>query len=688
MTKYLLELGVEEFPGSYIKGTKDQLKKKFADLFKEENIGYESLEVQSTPRRFALLVSGLSQGELESVELVRGPSATIAYADGQPTKALEGFLRGQGLELEDVMLKDEGGTEYVYVEKVQRLAPIPEILEANLPEIIKSLRFPKTMKWGGKSFRFARPLRWVLSVYDDQALTFDLEGIPVSNVTRGHRVLGSDHIIIDKIDDYSKKLLENGVMVDEEERKNIILAGSHRLAREHGGNLFQDDELLEEVINLVEYPTPLLGDINPKYLSLPQEVIITAMKDHQRYFPILNDGGELMPHFITVRNGDDKGLDQVKKGNEKVISPRLEDGIFFYQEDLKEPLEYYVDVLKTATFHEDLGSIYEKSQRVQKLVKLLGEQLAIGEEAIKNSQRAAYLSKADLVTKLVVEFPELQGTMGEIYARESGESEIVSKAIREQYLPRYSGDILPESTAGMILSIADKIDTLVGMYATGVRVTGSQDPYALRRSTLGILNIIIENKLDFDLREIVSDSLYIYLKDNQLVFDYEETIAEIMDFFSQRLRVKLIDEGNRYDVVDACFDTDSSNVYYIYRRVKATNKWVEELNEETLQTLVRVENIAKDSNDLEVLEELLAEDAEKNLFAKFYVLEEVNDHIDKKKFNKALATFDGITDEINSFLDNTMVMVDDEEIRSNRLGLLNRVYMTVKRLFRPSKIVQ
>ncbi|MDO5718789.1 MAG: glycine--tRNA ligase subunit beta [Tissierellia bacterium] len=688
-SNYLFELGVEEFPASYVEPTKKQLKSAFEKLLDENKICYEGIDVESTPRRFAVIIKGLSQETKSDTKKVKGPSKKIALDDnGEPTKALLGFLKGQGKEFEDIVFEKVGDEEYVFVQKTIEQKPIDEILKDSIPEIIKGLVFPKTMKWGGKKFRFARPIRWIMSVFDNEILEFEFEGIPVSNITRGHRYLGSDNIVVNNIDDYEKLLKENGVILKQRDRKNMILHDANRLSREKGGYLYKDDDLLEEVVNITEYPTPLIGNIKAEFLSLPKEAIITPMKDHQRFFPIIDDNGELLPYFITVRNGGDKGLDEVKKGNEKVLAPRLEDAKFFFEEDTKRNLEEYLEVLKTATFHEELGTIYDKSKRLVKLSKLIGEQLAVGEETIKNTARAALLSKADLVTKLVIEFTELQGIMGMIYANESGENSIVSTAIKEQYLPRYSGDELPKSTAGKILSIADKIDTIVGMYAVGIRVTGSQDPFALRRAALGILNIIIENKLDLEFEEIIRNSLYTYLEDQGIIFDYDLVKKEILDFVKQRLRVKLIDEGNRYDVVDSCFAVGTSNIYYTSQRVVAVNKWVENADDKILQTLTRLENIAKDAEDIEIDISILKEQAELQLYDNLTTVAEIESKIDKKDFEAALREFDSITGSINNFLDNIMVMVDDSRIRANRLALLSRIYKVVTRLFIPGIIVK
>lgn len=689
MNRYLFELGVEEFPAREIEPTKSQLEAGFSKLLEENEIEYEDIEVKSTPRRFAVLISGLNKKVQEQSERVKGPSKVIAYDEtGEPTKALLGFLRGQGKELDDVIIEEVEGTPYVFVDKTKEIKELDELLKEEVPNIIRSISFTRTMHWGGNDFKFARPIRWILSLYNDQVLGFDFEGLQASNITRGHRSLGSNSIEINLIDSYEERLKENGVILDQEERMILILQGANRLVREKGGTLFGDDELLEEVVNLVEYPTPFIGRIKSEYLNLPPEIIVTAMKDHQRYFPVLDDKDDLMPFFVSVRNGDSNGMENVIKGNEKVITPRLEDAVFFYREDLSKSLEEHREFLKTAQFHENLGTIYDKTERLEKLVELIGEKLAIGEGTIKNTKRAAVLSKADLSTNIVVEFTELQGLMGKIYAKESGESDIVAEAIGEQYLPRFNGDKIPKSTPGMVLSIADKIDTVVGMFAAGVRVTGSQDPYGLRRAALGIINILIHSNLDLNLKEMVSDSLYIYLKDQGIVFDYDEIMEEIMAFFIQRLRVKLLDEGHEYDLVDACFAVEDSNIYYMVKRVKEVGAWLNNQDDELLQSLIRVENIVSGYEYRDIEEDLIAEEAEKNLYNELDVLRKVNKEIDKKHYDQALEEFSNLIDPINTFMDQVKIMDDDERIKANRLAILNTIFDTIIRLFKPSVIVR
>ncbi|MFY9214854.1 MAG: glycine--tRNA ligase subunit beta, partial [Tissierellaceae bacterium] len=418
MTKtYLLEIGVEELPARYVKDTIKQLRDKFSSRLDEERIMYEEVKVYSTPRRLTAIITGLSEGQEDLSKQVKGPSKRISYdEDGNPTKALLGFVKGQKAELDDVFFVEKNGEEYVYLKVLKKGESTGTVLSRIVPEIIKSLNFPKSMRWGGKNIRFARPIRWIVSLLDDTLVAFDLEGIKVSNVTKGHRFLGSQNIEIDDVKSYIERLRENYVILDHEERKEQIKYGAERLAKEKGGRIIQDEDLLDEVTNLVEYPTPLIGRIKDKYLELPKDVVVTPMKEHLRYFPIVDDKNRLMPYFITIRNGNDEYLDIVTKGNEKVLGARLEDAKFFFEDDISRPLEAYVEELKNIVFQERLGNLYDKTVRVQKLSEKIGAYLEIGEETERNLSRAAYLAKADLVTKMVTEFTELQGKLGMEYA--------------------------------------------------------------------------------------------------------------------------------------------------------------------------------------------------------------------------------------------------------------------------------
>lgn len=689
MNKYLLEIGVEELPAKQIDNALAQLKVNTENLLKEERINFENIKTYATPRRLVLLVEGLAEKQ-EDLELkIKGPTKRIAYdADGNPTKALEGFMRGQKVDLSQIIIEEHNGEDYIFANKIEEGKVTKLVLEENMGNIIKSINFPKSMRWGGKKLKFARPIRWVVSLLNTELVDFQLEGIKIGKVTRGHRFLGSSSIELNTIDEYFEKLKDNYCLVDQNERKDIIKLESEKLAKEKGGNLLINDELLDEVTYLVEYPTPAIGRIKEEYLSLPREVIITPMQEQLRFFPVVDDKNRLLPYFITIRNGSKDHIDNVIKGNEKVLGARLEDAKFFYEEDIKLPLEDYVERLQYVTFQDDLGTMYDKTIRVQRLAKKIGDYLAVGEETQANIERAAYLSKADLVTHMVGEFAELQGKMGMEYAKNSGENEIVSTAIFEQYLPRFSGDKLPTTTAGAILSIADKLDTIAGSFAIGLQPTGSQDPYALRRQALGIINIILDRRLGISLEKIIDFILFIYVEENNLVFDYEEIKEKIIKFFNGRLKNLLMEMGIRYDIVDGVIGTNIDDIYDLKVRAEKINGYLRKDGfEDVVTTFNRVINLARDFTSGKVDEDLLVEDAELDLYEAFKNIEEkVLSHLQEKEYDKALDNFMLLKEPVDNFFDKVMVMVDDENVRSNRLGLLKEISKTMLSICDLSKL--
>lgn len=685
MSNYLLEIGVEEIPAAYVKGTKIQLEDKFKKLVKENNLEVGAIEVESTPRRYAILLRDIVADTTEKTVSVKGPSVKIAYdADGKAQKPLLGFLKGQGASIDDVIIREVKGDDYIFVEKKEVSKPLSEILRENVYDIVKSITFPRSMRWAGKSIRWARPIRWFVSLLDDEVLDFDAEGIEVSNVTKGHRVLGSSHIVIDKIENYEKLLKENYVILKYKDRKDIIVKGLNRLSSEVGGEYLEDEDLLDEVINIVEYPTVLLGDINKDYLSLPKEVITTPMKDHQRYFPIIDENKNLMPYFLLVRNGDLEFGDVVVTGNKKVLVARLEDAKFFYEKDLQKPLEAYVDDLDQLTFFEGLGTMKQKSERLVELAQRYMESLSAPDDMKETVKRAAYIAKADLVTNMVVEFTELQGIMGSIYALESGEEQRVATAIRESYMPRSANDELPSTMTGIILSIADKMDTIAGLYAIEKYVTGSQDPNGLRRACLGIINIFIENSIDADLKKLTNDALLVYTEKNELSFDYEVTMDKILGFFKDRLKHKLIDDGYRYDVVNAVLKLDSSNILRSYKKVKALDKFLEE-DEDIISYFTRIVNLAHDSADA-IDEELFETDLEKDFYETIKNLGEFSksntDYANELNRLKATAELG------NKYLNETMINVEDSRLRNNRTTMLNILAQRINNIFDVKEIVR
>lgn len=687
MSNYLLEIGVEEIPSDYVKNTKRQLEDKFKKLIEENKLTCESISVESTPRRFAILLSNVEADLTEKTVSVKGPSVRIAYDEGgEPKKPLLGFLRGQGADISDVVIREFKGEDYIYVEKKEKSKSVAEVLRENVYELVKSISFPRSMRWAGKSIRWARPIRWFVSILDDKVLDFDAEGISVGRVTKGHRTLGSNHVEIDKIENYEKLLKENFVILKYKDRKDIILRGLNRLSSEVGGEYMKDEALLDEVINIVEYPTVLIGGIDKKYLEIPKEVITTPMKDHQRYFPVLDENKNLLPYFLVVRNGDEEFKENVVEGNKKVLVARLEDAKFFYDIDMKKPLEAYVDDLENLAFFEGLGNMKLKTERLTDLTERYRQALAIGEDMAHPIGRAAYLSKADLVTKMVVEFTELQGTMGRIYASKSGEEERVATAIEEAYMPRSSGSALPKTITGIVLSIADKMDTIVGLYAIEKYVTGSQDPFGLRRACLGIINIFLENSIDIDLRRLVNDALLVYTEKNELSFDYDTAMDKVLDFFKDRLKNKLIDDGVSYDTVNSVINTDELNIIKIVKKAKSIDNFLED-NEDQVSYFTRIVNLSDYSVDTEVREDLFENDLERSFYEKITELGDFNPSAEADflgELNKIKET-----SEIgNTYLDNTMINVEDEEVKNNRIAMLNKLARRIEQILDIKEIVR
>ena len=680
--KFLLEIGVEELPARYIEDAKSQLEENTKKALEKERIEFETMKLLSTPRRLTIIINGLSHAGKSLENVVKGPSKKIAFdQDNNPTKALIGFMKGQGVDLIDTYVESLNGEEYLYAKTSQEGKPLEQVLKDSLDGIIKNINFPKSMKWGGKNLKFARPIRWIMAILDDKVLDYELEGIKAGNRTRGHRFLGKSDIQIENIDTYEEILKENYVIVDESKRRDIIRYGMEKLAREKGGSVQKDEALLDEVTNLVEYPTPIIGRIKDEYLNLPFDVITTPMKEHLRYFPVLDDKHRLLPYFITVRNGDNQYEDIVIKGNEKVLGARLEDAKFFYKEDMKYHLEDYLEKLKTVTFHEKLGSMYDKTIRINKLAIKIGEYLQVGDETMKNLDRASYLAKADLVTKMVTEFTELQGKIGMEYAMQKGENEIVSLSIFEQYLPRYSGDDLPTTTSGSILSIADKLDSICGLFAIGIQPTGSQDPFAMRRGAIGVINIINDKKLNVSLMDLIDFSLYIYVEENGLACDYKKVRKEIVEFFMGRVRNLFLEKGISYNIIDSVINSGTDNIYDMKIRSEKIDQWAnsEDIGD-MLSSFNRISTLAIKGDSTSVKRDLLSPQGI-TLYDSYNNIEDkVDSFINKKEYDKDLILLSSLKQPIDNFFDSVMVMVDDMEIRNNRLALIRKIYLKMMKI--------
>ena len=686
MKDLLLEIGTEEIPAGFMPSAVRELRENAEKYLNEARIGFQEVLSMGTPRRLVLLVKGLAEKQSDLEEMVKGPAVKIAFdAEGQPTKAGAGFARGQGISPEALIRKEVDGVEYVYALKELKGGEVLQILPDMLETMIHRLHFPKPMRWEGYEFKFARPIRWMLGVYGDTLIDFGIEGLRSGNSTRGHRFLGKQEIFISSVDQYFAEMEANFVIVDPEKRKSMIISQMKELEAAHGFSIGEDEDLLTEVIYLVEYPTALVGDFEEQFLQIPAEAVITPMKEHQRYFPVFREG-RLANHFVTVRNGNSEYLDIVKAGNEKVLTARLKDAEFFYTEDKKVPLEIYTEKLKSIVYQEDLGTIYEKVERIIANTEKIGALLDVDSETAQLARRTAILAKADLVTNMVYEFPELQGIMGEKYAVLSGENQRVSKGIFEHYLPRNADDDLPTGMEGRIVSIADKIDTIVGSFAIGVEPTGSQDPYALRRQAQGICKIIIDGGLALNLWDLLDCAITSFKGKIEIG---HETRVKIYDFFGLRVRNILTEQGYSYDVIDAVLAKDYGQMAKVLPKADALAK-IKGSSEfgALLSGFIRANNIAKKYEAAEIQEVLLEDTFEKTLYQAYVrVQSQVMTLSSEGRYYEILVAVASLEKEINGFFDNVMVMVNNEAVKSNRLALVKSISMLPEEIGDITKIV-
>lgn len=679
----LLEIGTEEVPAHVMPGILSQLKENAAKTFEELRIEYKNIKTLGTPRRSALLVEGLAEQQADLSKENRGPAVNIAFdADGNPTKAAQGFARGQGVKPEELVTKDG----YVYAMVHEKGGQTVDLLGDTLKGLVDGLNFPNNMHWADLDYKFIRPLRWLVALYGQDVIDFEVANVKSGRTSRGHRFLSEGDFEIANAEDYVEACRKASIIVDQNERCEMIRQQIAEVAAANGGQAEVNEDLLEEVLYLVEYPTALCGKFDEKYLALPAEAVITPMRDHQRYFPVLKDG-QLLPLFITIRNGGKEHLETVQHGNERVLRARLEDAQFFFDEDRKKTLEQHGEKLKTVVFQDGLGTIYDKALRLEVLAGYIADAIGANEQDKKDAVRAAKLAKADLVTGMVTEFTELQGVMGREYALLDGETKAVAQAIDEHYMPRFAGDSQPASVAGRIVSLADKIDTIVGTFSRGLIPTGSQDPFALRRQALGIVNMLKEAQYHISLSQLVAKAMELLkIADAGQQAKLQNDVA---DFMKLRLKNVLADAGIRYDVVDAVFVT-VDDIYGVFLRANAVNEAVKQDMEKTIQAFVRTGNIARKAEDVQAAVEadLLAEQVEKDLCKAYEAAAaKVEKEIAAQDYAGAIATLSQLAAPIDAFFDGVMVMDKDEKIKNNRLGLLKLVDNLVCQVADFSKIV-
>lgn len=673
----LLEIGLEEMPAHVVTPSRIQLEEKVIKFLDEHHLDYETVQSFATPRRLAVKVTAIPEKQADVEEEVKGPAKKIALdAEGNWSKAAQGFVRGQGVTTEDIVFKELNGVEYVYVTKFTKGQSAKEVL-TKLNDVITSLTFPVTMHWTNYDFEYIRPIHWIVALLDDEVIPFKVLDVTTGQTSRGHRFLGDD-VTFQHANEYEAKLKEQFVVVQPNERKQMIVDQANALAAEKNWQLALDEELLEEVTNLVEYPTAFVGSFDEKYLSVPDEVLVTSMKEHQRYFEVRNDQGLLMPHFIAVRNGDNVHLENVIKGNEKVLIARLEDAEFFYNEDKKLTIEACVEKLKNVTFHEKIGSIYEKMQRVALIAQIIGRKVGLSEEELEDLKRASEIYKFDLVTNMVGEFPELQGIMGEKYALLQGEKPAVATAIREHYLPTSSEGELPETAIGAVLALADKLDSVFSFFSVGMIPTGSNDPYALRRQTYGVIRIIEDKGWTFPLVQLQTE---VDEAVNQDVEKYgvllNEGQAEVVEFVKARLRQLLMTKNVRHDIIDAVVSAEQADLSKLFASANILKSRFEDQDfKPSMEALTRVINLAKKGQELlgdteEGIDPSLFENkAEKELY------QAVNDLSEAFATRTIAENYEALVNLrplIDAYFNETMVMVEDEKVKQNRLKQLMQI---------------
>lgn len=670
----LLEIGLEEMPAHVVTPSMKQLEQKTVQFLDAHQLTYDSVETFSTPRRLAIKVTNLPERQADSEEELKGPAKKIALdADGNWTKAAEGFVRGQGLTTKDITFKELKGVEYVYITKYTQGKPAKEVL-SGLAEVIKSLTFPVTMHWANFDFEYIRPIHWIVALLDDEVIPFEILDVKTGRSSRGHRFLGED-IIFSHADEYEEKLQEQFVIAAPFKRKEMIVQQATELAEKNHWTIDLDENLLEEVNNLVEYPTVFAGNFEEKYLSVPEEVLVTSMKEHQRYFEVRNDQGLLLPHFISARNGDRVKLENVIRGNQKVLTARLEDAEFFYNEDKKMTIDTCVEKLKSVTFHEKIGSIYEKMQRVQVIARIIGESVGLTSEELTDLQRAAEIYKFDLVTNMVGEFPELQGIMGEKYALLNGETPAVAIAIREHYMPISSEGELPKTTIGAVLAIADKLDSIFAFFTVGMIPSGSNDPYALRRQAYGIVRIIEAKQWAFPLA-ILQKEIDQVINEDKARFGIElsDGQKEVIDFIKGRSRQLLTTKQIRHDVIEAVLNANQKDLTKVFA---AAQLFKEHLEDETfkpsMEALTRVVNLARKAQQevqTEIDPSLFENEAEKELYQ---ATKEAQTHFENQTLQENYAQLVALRPLIEAYFDQTMVMVENPAVRHNRLAQLRQI---------------
>lgn len=681
----LLEIGLEELPARFVTTSMNQLGEKVQKWFAEKAIDFGKVDVFSSPRRLAVLVQDVAEAQKDIEEEVKGPAKKIALdTDGNWTKAAVGFTKGQDMSTDDIYFKEIKGEEYVHLNKFIKGQPTAELL-TELQGIITSMTFGKNMRWADQELRFIRPIKWIIALFGQEIIPFAIADVPTDRQTKGHRFLG-ETITIDEPVQYEEKLAEQFVIANPDTRRNMILTQIRQLEAEKNWIIPVDEDLLEEVNNLVEYPTVLFGRFEEEFLELPSEVLITSMKEHQRYFPVKDQAGNLLSFFVTVRNGNDQHLETVAKGNEKVLRARLSDAAFFYKEDQKKEISGALKKLETIVYHEEIGTLAEKSERVTAITGALVDNLKLSVDK-DLALRAAGIAKFDLVSHMVYEFPELQGYMGEKYALLKGEAKEVAAAIHEHYMPKSADDNVPSSTIGAILSVAEKIDTIVSFFAINVIPTGSQDPYALRRQASGIVQILAEKNWSISLEKVIDLSLQEIEAKGIAKRNIAEIREDITTFFKARVKHLLQDKNIRYDLIDSLLAGEVGYVSSLVNRAEVLQVQKDQAGfKESLEALSRVMNIAvKCDKQVAINSAIFENEQEKALYDKYQkVAVNYKETTNEQEHYELLTSLQG---EIEQYFEHTMVMAEAEDIRNNRLSLMKEISDLISTYAAMNKII-
>ncbi|MCY7976733.1 glycine--tRNA ligase subunit beta [Bacillus inaquosorum] len=652
----LLEIGLEEMPARFLNESMVQLGEKLTGWLTEKNINHGEVKLFNTPRRLAVFVKDVAEKQADIKEEAKGPAKKIALdADGNWTKAAIGFSKGQGANVEDLYIKEVKGTEYVFVQKFQAGQETKSLLP-ELSGLVTSLHFPKNMRWGNEDLRYIRPIKWIVALFGQDVIPFSITKVESGRTTQGHRFLGHE-VSIESPSAYEEQLKEQHVIADPNVRKQMIQSQLEAMAAENNWSIPVDEDLLDEVNHLVEYPTALYGSFESEFLSIPEEVLVTTMKEHQRYFPVKDKNGDLLPHFITVRNGNSHAIENVARGNEKVLRARLSDASFFYKEDQKLNIDANVKKLENIVFHEELGSLADKVRRVTSIAEKLAVRLQADEDTLKHVKRAAEISKFDLVTHMIYEFPELQGIMGEKYARMLGEDEAVATAVNEHYMPRSAGGETPSTFIGAVVAMADKLDTITSFFSIGVIPTGSQDPYGLRRQASGIVAILLDRNWGISFEEL-------------LTFVQTDKENELLDFFTQRLKYVLNAEQIRHDVIDAVLESSELEPYSALHKAQVLEQKLGAPGfKETAEALGRVISISKKGVRGDIQPDLFENEYEAKLFDAYQTAKQnLQESFSKKDYEAALSSLSALKEPIDAYFDHTMVIADNETLKANRLA--------------------